>query len=58
MAVWAAAVGLAFGVWALWGAGGEASGWSLVLMLTGLPVWWWGWRSVGALETNPNVPSP
>lgn len=46
VAVPAAGVGLAFGVWALWGAGVEASGWSLVLMLTGLPLWWWGRRPV------------
>jgi hypothetical protein len=34
-----AIAGLAFSIWAMWGAGIEASGLSLVLMLTGLPVY-------------------
>lgn len=33
--------GAAYALWTLWGAGWEASGWSLVLMLAGLPLYWW-----------------
>jgi APA family basic amino acid/polyamine antiporter len=40
-----AAVGAVYAIWTLWGAGIEASGWSLVLMLTGLPLYWWAKRS-------------
>ncbi len=37
--------GIAFGIWSLWGAGIEAGGWSIVLMLAGLPLYWWARRS-------------
>ncbi len=40
VAVAAAAVGLAFTLVAFWGAGAAASGLSLLLMLTALPVYW------------------
>lgn len=40
-----AAVGALYAIWTLWGAGIEASGLSLVLMLAGLPLWWWTKRS-------------
>ncbi len=36
--------GAIYAVWTLWGAGWEASGWSLVLMLAGLPLYWWARR--------------
>lgn len=36
----AAVVGLAFSLWVLWGAGLEAIGWSLALMLAALPFYW------------------
>ncbi len=36
----AAGLGLAFGLWALWGAGLEAVAWSVALMLTALPLYW------------------
>jgi APA family basic amino acid/polyamine antiporter len=39
-----ALLGLAFGVWSLWGAGLEASGLSILLMLSGLPLYWWARR--------------
>lgn len=39
-----ALLGLAFGVWSLWGAGIEASGLSIVLMFAGLPLYWWARR--------------
>jgi APA family basic amino acid/polyamine antiporter len=35
-----ALVGAVYAVWTLWGAGIEASGWSLVLMLSGYPLYW------------------
>ncbi|TIX52113.1 amino acid permease [Alteraurantiacibacter aquimixticola] len=35
-----AIVGAAYAIWTLWGAGLEASGWSLALMVAGLPLWW------------------
>jgi basic amino acid/polyamine antiporter, APA family len=36
----AAAIGLGFALFAFWGAGGKASGLSLLLMLTALPIYW------------------
>lgn len=36
-----ALVGIAYALWTLWGAGIGASGLSLVLMLAGLPLYWW-----------------
>jgi APA family basic amino acid/polyamine antiporter len=45
VAVPAAALGAPFTLWALWGAGVEASGWSLALMLTALPIYWWDRRA-------------
>lgn len=39
VAVPAAAIGLAFSVWAMWGAGVEAAGLSFGLMLTALPIY-------------------
>ena len=35
-----ALIGAAYALWTLWGAGIEASGWSLVLMGAGLPLYW------------------
>ena len=46
-----ALLGLVFGVWSLWGAGVDASGLSIVLMLAGLPLYWWTRRS---LNTQPH----
>lgn len=40
-----ALLGLAFGFWSLWGAGPLASGLSIVLMVSGLPLYWWARRS-------------
>ena len=39
-----ALIGAGYALWTLWGAGIEASGWSLVLMLAGLPFYWWAKR--------------
>lgn len=39
-----ALIGAVYAVWTLWGAGIEASGWSLVLMLAGYPLYWWAKR--------------
>jgi APA family basic amino acid/polyamine antiporter len=43
----AASVGLVFAMWAMWGAGLEAVGLSLALMLTALPVFWLRFRGRG-----------
>lgn len=40
-----AMIGAVYSVWALWGAGFEALGWSVVLMLAGLPIWLWMQRA-------------
>jgi len=40
----AAALGASYSIWTLWGAGIEASSWSLALMVAGLPVYWWARR--------------
>ena len=39
-----AAIGVVFSLGTLWGAGIEASAWSLVLMVAGLPLYWWARR--------------
>jgi APA family basic amino acid/polyamine antiporter len=36
----AAALGLIFSLWAIWGAGAEASLWGVALLATGIPVYW------------------
>ncbi|MEO6388526.1 MAG: amino acid permease [Croceibacterium sp.] len=40
-----AAIGAIYSLWTLWGAGIEASGLSVVLMVLGLPLWWWARRT-------------
>ena len=47
IAVGAAVAGLLFGLWSLWGAGIEASGYSFLLMIAGLPVYWWARSEAG-----------
>jgi len=47
-----AVAGLVFGVWSLWGAGWEAGGLSIVLMLSGLPLYWWARRSLPKSEVS------
>lgn len=44
VAVIPALLGIPFTLWALWGAGVEASLWSFALTLTGLPLYWWSQR--------------
>ena len=39
-----ALAGSLYALWTLWGAGIEASAWSLALMAAGLPLWWWARR--------------
>ncbi len=39
-----ALVGAAYALWTLWGAGVAASGLSLLLMVAGLPLYWWARR--------------
>ncbi len=46
-----AALGCAFGLWCLYGAGLEAAGLAVLLMLGGLPLYWWARRSV---STQPH----
>lgn len=43
-----AAVGAVYALWTLWGAGIEASVWSLALMATGIPLWWLARRAPSA----------
>ncbi|KAA9017496.1 amino acid permease [Sphingobium limneticum] len=40
----AAVIGLGYALWTLWGAGLVASGSSILLMLAGLPFYWWARR--------------
>lgn len=47
-----AVAGLVFGVWSLWGAGLEAGGLSILLMLAGLPLYWWARRSLPKSEAS------
>lgn len=48
--VWAL-LGAAYALWTLWGAGVEASAWSLALMAVGMPLWWWMRRGASAEQT-------
>lgn len=41
VAIPVAALGLAYSVWTLWGAGLNVSAMSLILMAAGLPLYWW-----------------
>jgi basic amino acid/polyamine antiporter, APA family len=50
-----ALLGLAFGVWSLWGAGVEASGLSVLLMLSGLPLYWWARRNLPQSEASAST---
>lgn len=40
-----ALIGGVYALWTLWGAGIAASGWSLVLMAAGAPLYWWARRA-------------
>lgn len=46
-----AAIGLLYSLWTLWGAGLDASGLSLLLMLAGLPLLWWTRRPAAVSVT-------
>ena len=48
-----AALGLAFSLWAFWGAGLEPSLWGLALVATGIPVWFAVRRTRRSTATNP-----
>jgi basic amino acid/polyamine antiporter, APA family len=50
-----AIAGLIFGVWSLWGAGWEAGGLSILLMLAGLPLYWWARRSLPNNEASAST---
>lgn len=43
-----AALGLIYAVWTLWGAGIDVSAMSLILMIAGLPLYWWTRRAATA----------
>lgn len=47
--VWAG-LGAIYALWTLWGAGISASGLSLVLMLAGLPLYWWARAEASAQQ--------
>ncbi len=51
----AAGLGLIYALWTLWGAGISVSGLSLVLMLAGLPLYWWTRRST-SLSSPAQLP--
>lgn len=42
---WIATAALIYALWALYGAGIEANIWGAVLLLAGVPIWWWMRRS-------------
>ncbi len=50
-----AIAGLVFGVWSLWGAGWEAGGLSILLMLAGFPLYWWARRSLPKSEASAST---
>lgn len=55
---WGAAIGLIFSCWVMIGAGLEAIGWSLALMLSALPLYWLRGRGADApLTAEPAVPA-
>jgi APA family basic amino acid/polyamine antiporter len=45
-----AVIGGLYALWTLWGAGVEASGLSLLLMATGIPMLWWSRRTAAAVQ--------
>ncbi len=54
-----AIAGLAFSLFAFWGAGGEATLWGVALLATGFPVYWimrWKGGSTPKAEENPAAP--
>ncbi len=48
-----ALVGAGYALWTLWGAGIEASGWSLVLMAAGIPLYLWARRGAAVSLLPP-----
>jgi basic amino acid/polyamine antiporter, APA family len=57
--VMTAVAGLAFAIFAFWGAGGEATLWGMGLLATGFPVYWlmrWKGGSTPAEEAPPAAP--
>ncbi|MBO9518458.1 MAG: amino acid permease [Porphyrobacter sp.] len=50
--IWAV-IGAVYAIWMLWGAGIGASGLSLVLMVAGLPIYWWAQRPSGEQAVQP-----
>ena len=52
-----AVVGTLYALWALWGADLKASGLSLVLMVAGLPIYWWARRERAVNTTGDGYSS-
>ncbi len=50
-----AVAGLLFGLWSLWGAGWETGSLSIVLMLAGIPLYWWARRSLPNSEASAST---
>lgn len=50
-----ALIGLSYAVWTLWGAGIGVSALSLLLMVAGLPLYWWTRHSSPARREEPTV---
>jgi APA family basic amino acid/polyamine antiporter len=50
-----AVIGAVYALWTLWGAGIGASGLSLLLMATGIPMLWWSRRTAAAVEKLENA---
>jgi APA family basic amino acid/polyamine antiporter len=53
----AAVLGLAFALWAFWGAGKEAAGWGLALLATGIPVYFVMRRAAGFNSSAATPPA-
>jgi APA family basic amino acid/polyamine antiporter len=47
-----AVAGAAYALWALWGADLKASGLSVVLMVAGLPIYWWAARERAVMRAE------
>lgn len=50
VAIPVAAIGAVYALWTLWGAGIDVSGLSILLMIAGLPLYWWARRSAAAQQ--------
>ena len=58
VAIPVALIGLAYSVWTLWGAGLNVSAMSLILMVAGLPLYWWTRGSAPASTPSGSEETP